>query len=670
MGKASKKKRQQELQAESILNGKSLIARDISSKWSLFNKPIVHFFLIAIVGFLAYSNTFDVPFHFDDRGNIVGNYKLQSIQNFWPPTGSRWFGYLTFALNYYFGGLHTTSYHIVNLVIHIFNAILVYWLVVLTFKTPYFSNQQSAVGNQQSEKTNFDLPVNPSTYLPLFSALLFIAHPIQTQAVTYIVQRFTSLATMFYLLSLMMYIKFRSQQSAISSQQKLHATRYTLYAVSLISAILAMKTKEIAFTLPFVILLYEFSFLSKLPSKIAELKKLLPLAVILLTLLIIPLSLIGIDKPLGDAIGELRETSQEGEEIQRWSYLFTQFSVIVTYIRLLFLPINQNLDYDYPLYHSFFNPEVFLSFLFLLSICWLGVYLFYRSRHNLTSPPFANPPSPPFDKVGTTRNRGGMGGFPNFRLISFGIFWFFITLSVESSIIPIRDVIFEHRLYLPSIGIIIIFVSAVFYILQTMIQNPKRSLAACCLLLATAVIVLSIAAYRRNIVWQDEVSLWEDAAKKSPEKVRVYYNLGKIYSDKGCPDKAIENYQIALRVKPDFIEAHNNLGAEYNEIGWSDKAIEHYQIAISLGPDFIEAHNNIGNAYVAKGWIDKAIEHYWFALRLKPNFTEAHNNLGVAYERKGLIKEAIKEYQIALMIDPGFKAARDNLNKLLRLKGK
>ncbi|MBI5203389.1 MAG: tetratricopeptide repeat protein [Nitrospirae bacterium] len=626
------------MQSEYILNGKSLISSGIPSKWSLFNKPIVHFFLIAIAGFLVYSNTFNAPFQFDDIDNIIENYNLRDLTNFWPPSGSRWFGFLTFALNYHFGGLNVTGYHIVNLIVHIINALLVYWLVILSFKAlqsipAVIARGQSPRSNPVKSRNSDTEIATPSArndkYIAFFSALLFASHPIQTQAVTYIVQRFTSLATMFYLLSLAGYI--RSRLSTLPT------TRYTLYAVSLFSAILAMKTKEISFTLPIIIVLYEFMFFE---GKFK--KRLLYLIPLLLIMFIIPLSLIGTDKPIGAAIGEIRETVQETAEIPRWSYLFTQFRVIVTYIRLLFLPINQNLDYDYPLYHSFFNPEVFLSFLFLLTIFSFAAYLLYTTRYPL----------------------------PASRLIAFGIFWFFITLSVESSIIPIRDVIFEHRLYLPVVGIIIVFVSATFYILQAMIQNPKRSVSACCLLLATAVIVLSISTYQRNIVWQNEVTLWEDAATKSPEKARVYYNLGKIYSAKGWDDKAIENYQLATRIKPDYIEAHNNLGNAYNKKGWIDKAIEHYQIAILLGPDFIEAHNNIGNAYAAKGWIDKAIEHYWLALRLKPNFIEAHNNLGLAYERKGLLEEAIKEYQTALIINPEFKTARENLNRLLRIKGK
>ncbi|TAL23280.1 MAG: tetratricopeptide repeat protein [Nitrospirae bacterium] len=590
----------------------------------LFNSTIFHLLLIGLIGIIIYSNTFNVPFHWDDTPNIVANYKLKDLSNFWPPSESRWFGYLTFVLNYYFGGLNVAGYHIVNLIIHIFNAILVYWLVVFTCKTPYFKVSVISVSEQtQKTDTVHYSPIHPfssasggQAYLPLFIALIFVSHPIQTQAVTYIVQRFTSLAAFFYLLSLVTYIKSRLSIP--------HATRYTLYAVSLFSAILAMKTKEIAFTLPFVILLYEFSFVSKPPSKIAELKKLLPLAGILLTLLIIPLSLIGLDKPLGDAIGELRETSQESEEIPRWSYLITQFRVIVTYLRLFFIPANQNLDYDYPLYHSLFNPQVFLSFLFLLIILALGIYLLYAKRHTLSAS----------------------------RFLSFGIFWFFITLSVESSIIPIRDVIFEHRLYLPVIGIIIVFVSAAFYILQAMIQNPKRSLAACCLLLATAVIVLSIAAYQRNAVWHDEIKLWEDAARKSSGKVRTHFNLGAVYYKQGLLNEAVLEYKTALRLDPRYSALlHNNLGNAYYSQGRAYEAIQAYKDALRLNPGLAEPHYNIGNIYMSEGRLNEAVQEYKEALRLNPGYAEIHNGLGFAYYEQGKLAEAAQEFLTVIQLD-------------------
>ena len=679
----------------------------------MFKGPFIHILLIIILGLLAYSNTFNVPFHFDDTPNIVENNKIKDISNFWPPSGSRWFGFLTFALNYHFGGLKTFGYHIFNLLIHILNAILVYWLVVLTFRTPYFkvSVISASVSNQPNQ---FNLSTfKPLNYLPLFIALLFVSHPIQTQAVTYIVQRFTSLATFFYILSLVMYIKFRSRQSAVSNQQsaphpslplegggqgrgwRLHATRYTLYAVSLISAILAMKTKEIAFTLPLIITLYEFMFFE---GKIK--KRILYLIPLILTMLIIPLSLVGIDKPISDAIGELREAVQEIEQISRLSYLFTQFRVIVTYIRLLFLPINQNLDYDYPTYHSFFNPNVFLSFLFLLSIFGLGIYLLYRSRISHPEPkakglrdssalPQTCPERKacpeherrneilPLNQVQGQNDRKRRNDIKSptrytlyaSRFLAFGIFWFFITLSVESSIIPIRDVINEHRLYLPSVGAIIAFSITIFYVLQFIVHR-FRVFTSYFLLLSTIILVLSITTYQRNIVWKDEVSLWEDVVKKSPYKARGHNNLGLAYMEDGRLEEAIEHYRTAILLKPDYANANYNLGLAFRARGLLDEAIKHFQTAMKLNINDAEAHNELGVAYGMKGEFNKALEHFQIALRLDPQNAYAYRNIGTVYEKMGLLEDAIKEYHIALRLNPELKVARDNLNRLLQTKKK
>ena len=589
-----------------------------------FNRTPIHIFLIIIIGLIAYSNTFNVPFHFDDARNIVENYKLRDLDNFWPPSGSRWFGFLTFAINYHFGGFDTFGYHIVNLSIHILNAILVYWLVILTFKTPYFQ-QFTVLGSRFTAST------------ALFSALIFVSHPIQTQAVTYIIQRFTSLATMFCLLSLVMYIKARlvtqntekvasSKQSGVS--KKLYATRYTLYAVSLVSAILAMKTKEISFTLPVIIALYEFMFFNE---KIR--RRILYLIPFLLTMFIIPFSLVGVDRPVGDMIGELREASQETTEIPRRIYLFTQFRVIVTYIRLLFLPVNQNLDYDYPIYHSFLNADVLLSFLFLISIFGLGVYLYFRSRFTADYSLFT---------------------IHCLRLTAFGIFWFFITLSVESSIIPIRDVIFEHRVYLPSIGAFFTMTTFVFIFVNKSLRAEKVLM----LVLAVIIILLSGTTYARNLLWHDGVTLWSDVIRKSPEKARPHNNLGIAYKNQGYFDEAIKEYKIALDFSPDNAEAHHNLGVIYGLKGRVDEAIQEYRIALNIKSKFFtpmeiaKIHNNIGVLHSKQGLFDEAVVEYRIALELSPNFEEAHYNLAIAYFSKGAVDNARKEFETILRINP------------------
>jgi hypothetical protein len=363
---------------------------------------------IIILGAIVYSNTLNASWHFDDSVVVTENWSLRNLRENFNTifSANRSVGFFTFTLNYYFNKLDVTGYHVVNILIHIVNALLVYSLVMLTLKTPAMVKSRLA---------------NHARFLALASGLIFVSHPIQTQAVTYIAQRFASLATLFYLLSLVLFVKARLH--FLQGKGFFSPLHCICYCFSLLSAFLAMHTKEITFTLPFIIILYELFFIdSTLKSGGKRFLYLLPF---ILMLAIIPsnaLKLSGVGKPLGDIIGEIREQVQETPLISRGDYLLTQFNVIVTYIRLLFLPMNQNLDYDYPIARSLFQFPTFLSFLFLLALFILAVYLFFKEN----------------------------------RLISFAILWFFITLSVESSIIPIRDVIFEHRIYLPSVGFVIL----------------------------------------------------------------------------------------------------------------------------------------------------------------------------------------------------------------------
>jgi len=392
---------------------------------------ILSLLAIIILGTIIYSNTFDASWHFDDHTAIVENYGLRNLRTtFLGIRASRWIGFTSFALNYHFGKLDVFGYHLVNISIHLISAVLVYFLVLLSFKTPYLKGSKIS---------------HYAASLSLASGLLFVAHPIQTQAVTYIVQRFTSLATLFYLLSLVLFIKARLYN--LEEKRFYAPSHLACYCGSLLAAFLAMKTKEITITLPAIILLYEFCFFS---TSLRELTKKLPyLTPLLLTFFIIPLSRYGVGlfgisggtfigiAEVGDVIGS---ATQETVAISRTDYLFTQFNVIVTYIRLLFFPVNQNLDYDYPISHTLFEFSTLFSLLFLISIVIFGVWMFKKSR-----------------------------------LLSFGIFWFFITLSVESSIIPIRDVIFEHRVYLPSVGFVIFLTTAISQMMEQIKTKPKKA---------------------------------------------------------------------------------------------------------------------------------------------------------------------------------------------------
>jgi len=165
-------------------------------------RPLAVLFLLSLLATLIYSNTFSSPFHFDDTPNIVENPQIKDLSNFLGFSGSRAVGFLSFALNYHFNGLDVFGYHLVNLLIHIANGFLVYSLVLLLFKA-----SASDHGSQQLPTLNSQPGAAP--WIALVTALLFVSHPIQTQAVTYIVQRFASLVALFYLLTLVCYLKWR-----------------------------------------------------------------------------------------------------------------------------------------------------------------------------------------------------------------------------------------------------------------------------------------------------------------------------------------------------------------------------------------------------------------------------------------------------------------------------
>ncbi len=598
------------------------------NKRHFLHSPVVHALFIALAAFLAYSNSFNVPFSFDDTVNIVDNPYVRDIRLLieplehhpWKlPYERRYIGFLTFALNYKFHGFQITGYHIVNFVVHLSNALLVYLFVFYTFRTP--SLRSSALKDDAS-------------VIAFFSGLLFVVHPLQTQAVTYIVQRLTSLATLFYLLSVVLYIKGR-----LTLRNADHAHRFLkplLYVASVLSAVFGMRTKEITFTLPFIIMLYEFLFFE------GSLKKrVLYLIPIIMTGLIIPLSLINIHKPAGAVISNIGKVTRVQTDLLRWDYLVTQFRVIVTYLRLMIFPVSQNVDYDYPSYHSLFAPPVFLSFLLLLSIAGIGTYLLCRYRKES----------------------------PHIRIISFGIFWFFITLSVESSIIPIVDVIYEHRVYLPSIGVFTALTSALYWLVHTYRERWKNIEKTVAGLLVCIGVIFAGVTYARNEVWQDNIRLWEDTVKKSPAKARPYYNLGKAFEDKGLYDKALEQFNIALRLKPDYGTSYYHVGNAYFYKGFIDKAIEQYQIALKLMPDNVNLHYNLGNAYLQKGLFDKAIEEYSIAIKIKPEYAGAYNNMGNAYLQKGLLDKAIEYYQTALRLLPDNAEAYGNLGNAYLNKG-
>lgn len=411
--------------------------RLLLSRWF---SPLFVLFAAAFT-LVIYSNAFHGEFQFDDLPIIAENTQLWDLSNLWQIlTGQRGLTMATFALNYAAGGVNTTGYHAVNIAIHIINTALVYLLLLYTLRLV-------SMGEASARR------------LAALAALLFAVHPMQTQAVTYIVQRMESLASLFYVLALLLFIRASGAGSM--------ARRAALYAGVGLSYLFAFYSKEIAYTLPAVVLLYDLCFISKW-----SVRALLPRwpAYAILAALFAAFTVTTI-MPLG-GFGDLSDESADAKyaapkvkaglgtterdysagfkvsAVTPKEYLYTQFNVMVYYISLLAWPANQNLDYDFPWSRELMRapqvaegtslnypiPPPFVSLVILSSIAGAGAWML----------------------VSTQRRPGARR-----RVAGFFIFWYFIVLSPTSSVVPIIDAIYEHRVYLPSLGFFTILVLSI-----------------------------------------------------------------------------------------------------------------------------------------------------------------------------------------------------------------
>ncbi|MGE5279173.1 MAG: tetratricopeptide repeat protein [Deltaproteobacteria bacterium] len=583
--------------------------------------PLVLLFVLVSVGFIVYSNTFNASFQLDDETSITSNEHIQHLNmigTIWRHWPSRFLTYLSLAINYHIGKEEVFGYHAVNLTLHLVVTLLVFWFMGLLFRTPLLREHA------------------PPSFARLYSfltALLFTAHPLQTQGVTYICQRAVTLASVFYLLTLCGYIKSRLAERA-EGQRAGRSQGWRFF--SWLTCLVAMFTKEWVVTLPFMIWIVERFFISR--GEKTPWKRLLPYFGITLVL---PLTM-AVTRSV-DFI-HMRKADEPIPNDSWWEYFVTELRVMVTYIRLLFFPVNQMLDYDYPLYKTIFAAPTFLSLVGLIAVAWAAV------RQRARQP-----------------------------LIAFGTLWFFLTLFPESGMVPIRDVIFEHRLYLPMLGFSCAVVGVVFLLLG------RRGWRLPTAVLLAAAVAFGIAAYRRNLVWRSQMEMWQDVAKKAPRKARaykgigfeyeklkrfdkaleayeqaiqlhpgydeVYYNMANIYIEQKKYDQAMAMFDRAIEIKGNYAMAYHNRALLYAMLGENDRAIEDLDKAIALKPDYILAYRNRGYYYVLKGDYERSIEDYSRALELNPDYATVYGERGASYAKLGDYERAIADYMRALRLN-------------------
>jgi tetratricopeptide (TPR) repeat protein len=305
--------------------------------------------------------------------------------------------------------------------------------------------------------------------------------------------------------------------------------------------------------------------------------------------------------------------------ISSFQYLLTQTRVMVTYIRLIFLPLNQNIYYDYSVSKNFFELPVLSSLLFIMTVLYFAKSLFLK-----------------------------------YRILSVSIFWFFLTLLPESSFLPIKDVIFEHRLYLPLAGYCMFLVSGMYYLLG------KNTIKTMVVALMMVIAWNSFLTYQRNKVWLDEFSLWEDSVQKSPHIAGPYNGLGLAYLQQGDLTRALADFNKAIELDPKNAETYNNRGNIYSDQGKFNEAISDFNNSIGLNPDEARAYNNRGIAYSRMGKFTEALSDYNKAIKVDPELAWIYYDRAILYTDQGKLSQALSDYNLVLRIDPGIANAYIN----------
>ncbi|MHC4259288.1 MAG: tetratricopeptide repeat protein [Planctomycetota bacterium] len=554
--------------------------------------------IFVVLGFSVYSNTLKSPFFFDDRAHIQENrhIRLTTLDvkdiiaaGFESPTSTRPIANISFALNYYFHRYNVVGYHCTNICIHILTGIFVYFFIRNTLSIPLLRRRYRSYRQ-----------------IAFFAALLWLVYPLQTQSVTYIVQRMNSMAAMFYILSLLLYVKGRVR---VQERKK----SWPWFGGCALAGLLSLGCKEMSATLPVFILLYEWYFFQDLST--TWLKRCLPYVIGVF----IGCCLLGLWYLDWNPVQKILSKYSD-RDFTLTERLLTQPRVVIYYVSLLAYPSpgRLNLDHDFALSYSLIVPlTTLVCIVAIIGLIGLAIYIAKRER-----------------------------------VLSFCILWFFGNLVIESSIIGL-ELVHEHRLYLPSMLVLLAIVVLAWRCIQ---QNWVKMPVFCILIFLSCTWT-----YERNSVWADPVTLWKDCADKSPGKPRPHYNLASSLVEQGRNDEAIKYYTKTLQLDPDHFNAHINLGLAFLDEGKMDEAAAHCNYALELDPNSATAHCNMGVVFHRQDRLSEALTHYNQALGINPRLPKVYRHLGTVFYQQGKIERAIAHWAKAHLFEPNDVEILNNL---------
>jgi len=579
------------------------------------------FFLVLTI----YSNTFKSSWHFDDKPNIVNNSRIhfknlnfKSIFDafYANPSNrsrlSRPVAYQTFALNWFFNKDDVTGYHLVNVAIHFITAFILYLSIINLFITPNLREKYSSKGEH---------------FTAFLTAAMWAVNPIQTQAVTYIVQRMAVLAAMFYILGIYLYIKARLSKTS--------RNRILLLLGCILSFILALGSKENAAMFPLALILVEVIFFQDFTFK--KTRSLFVGITLAAVVLVILMSTVFFLK--GDTLSFLK-----GYAYRPFSFterLMTEPRIVIYYLSQIFYPTPHRLSIQHDIIISTGLLKPWTTLPAILAV---------------------------FALVGS-----GFFWVKKRPVIAFAILFFFLNHIIESTIIPL-ELIFEHRNYLPSLFLFF----PVSVGIKRLIDYYRKKKFSMYIIIVSFVILLFVGVgtgtYIRNMTWATEKSLWEDATNKAPQSTRPYYRLASIYSDMGQLDEAMvllrkgfsSKHQKPVQAKLLF---YNNMGNIYRKKHDYENAIKYLQQALNIASNNRIARENMLLVLIERKNWDLALKHVDILLE-KRYFNHTHPYFkGFILIKKQRVAEAIPYLRSALKMSPNSKDTLINIGVAFNLSG-
>jgi len=545
--------------------------------------------LVVAATFWAFAPGLDGAFLWDDGRSILQNPYVHHLSAATVSRTSRPLPQLTFALDWAAAGPAPRRYHIVNLVVHAFAALALYALARRAIARAGGTTELATCG------------------LAGAIAALWAVHPLQTESVTYVVQRSEAMAGLFALLTL-----FALDRAAAP---RAHPA-WTAAAIA--ACLAAMASKPVAVAIPFVALFYDRAFLAGSFREALRRRPALH-GGLAATCLLLPVL-------LAAGSGDWHESSGAAAGVSPWRYAFTQLGVVAHDLRLVVWPRSLVLDYGWPMARGM--ADVLPGAVAIVALLAITVWGFLRRR-----------------------------------VVGFLGAAFCLLLAPTSSLYPVDDAAFEHRMYLALAPVVAGAVLGAWSLARGRVRGAAGLVLGAALALAL-VIALGLRARERERDYRSPIAMWTLNAAQRPDHPRPRIQLGTALAESGRLEEAAREYEHVLADHPREATALADLGAVREQQGAVDEAMARYDLALRIDPRLRAARSNLGVLLARRGRMPEAIAQLEEAVRRHPDFVEAHYNLALALRLAGRPDEARRELRAVLALDPDHAPARRSLERL------